>query len=360
MKRSLNQSSFKALIFSTLIFMLHLSPIQTFGFEKPTPEILAKKNRSATTAWNSIEIKYILDYDWVGGNRPSNFPKTYHSDKHFIQSKKAQLFFSDSMINDISPAIMSNFNYFDGKQFGNRFMIKEGEEIKTDEFRIKKHFGMEDLGRKERPEMLQYQFVGLKPIYDSLVRKNELRELDWLGRKCSIFQFDKVNGANDKFVHEYWIDQESGWVLRYFLFLNDKDRQGLRPNSEWAAASLDNVQGKIFPLNAEYNKYDENDTENALQVKMIIKCLPETIFFDQTYPDSTFWPTLDQETKVIDYIKGTFKTSSSKNFQNKLASKGSSIIAEEPVSYSSFIAKALGVLGLGALIIAGYKILPGK
>jgi hypothetical protein len=357
MKISSNQRFLKSLILSVMLVVLSN---HTYGFDKITSQILANSNQSATTSWSSIELDYTFDHDWVGGNRPDEYPKTYHSDKHFIQSNKGQLFFSYAMKSDNSPSVMKELNYLDGKQAGQRFLVEEANKIKSDRFRITSYFGMENTGRKERPEMLRYQFVGLKPIYDCLAQKNELREQEWLGRKCSVFQFDKVNGANDQLVHEYWIDQKSGWVLRYFLFMNDKDRQQLRPYSEWAATSLDTVQGKQFPLNSVFLQYDNKDPKNSLQIKTTIICPPESIFFDKSYPDSTFWPKLDEETRVVDMIKGKIKMPSSKNIHKNHSPDTPSIIAEEPVSFSNYIAKLLGLVGVVGLLVTGYKKIGGK
>jgi len=360
MKATSNLRIQKALIFGITLFMQLSLTVRIDSYDKITSRILANANQSATTSWKSIELIYSFDYDWVGGNRPDEYPKTYHSDKHFIQSNNDHLFFSFSMKNDKSSSLTREINYHNGMQSGQRIIIEEDNKIKTDQFKISRHFGMENTGRKERPEMLKYQYVGLKPIYECLGQKNELRELEWLGRKCSVFQFDKVNGSNDQLVHEYWIDQKSGWVLKYYLFMNDKDRKEIRPYCEWAATSLDTVQGRQFPLNSVFLQYDNKDPMNSLQIKVTIKCPPDSIFFDKSYPETTFWPKLDDETKVVDMIKGKIKMPSSKNIHKNHDPDTPSIIAEEPVSYSNYITKPLGLLGVVGLLVIGYKKLGGK
>lgn len=312
-------------------------------------QLLASKSKKSLNAWKSIEIKYEAEYDWVGEGRLPDFPKTYHSKNLFVQSSTGKLYFDRLIVNDGGSEIRERY-YADGVRFANWF-TSNGQR-KGDEMRINSFFGMENTGRKERPEMLKYQYVGLKPLYDFISHKPELRELEWLNHKCSVFQFSNVNGKNDELIHEFWADQESGWVLRYFLFNNDVDRGALRPSMEWAATSFDLIEGRKIPLNSTIYQYDTKSQDNAVQVKLNFHCDFQGVQFDRQYPDSMFWPAVNKNTTVWDMTK-KFQKKRSVNFtEPDKDTNQPKIVAEEPVSFSLRLSKLFVLVGLSSLLFA--------
>ena len=74
-----------------------------------------------------------------------------------------------------------------------------------------------------------------------------------------------------------------------------------RPISAWRAESLDEVDGRHFPLksNQEYYNIKADPPKITIHRQIVV----DEVHFDRPYPASTFWPMIGPKDQVTDLVK---------------------------------------------------------
>lgn len=216
------------------------------------------------------------------------------------------------------------------------------------------------IGYVRQPEPFIYNYVGLIPLREAILKAEKVGEGEVIHRRCLKYYFREVPGRRSSDIL-YSLDAETSIPLKVEHFDNMERFHANSPVSTWEALTFDEVQGYHLVLNSLYKSFrDSEKSEPALQLTNDYHV--ESIKFDEAIPTSTFWPDFEPGVFVNDLIASTsyFNTPDRKappRGQDKaIVRSGETPIAVVPTSdWTPWL--SVGGVGLGLiLLIVGISI----
>jgi len=163
---------------------------------------------------------------------------------------------------------------------------------------IKRWFGGENQSElTERPTPLRFDYVGWKLLARALPEGEVVRHGRHLGRETTTVRFP---GVKWPVVQDlvYSLDDRTGIPLSVVSFRDEASRAKDRPLWAWSAEELASVDGHDFVRGSSQIDYAPDGSKEFTRIFRV-----ESIAFDRTYPESTFWPTFQPGVKVLDVIE---------------------------------------------------------
>jgi hypothetical protein len=267
-------------------------------------EVAAKKLAWEMESWKSVELQLHTDFENKDPAREPPFPRTFWSTSHYVETAAGQRFFEMRMKPDNVVETAVSIHFTDGSKCALLLRRDVGDVAGQEQVTIKRAFSYEDRGMTYRPEPLKYLYVGLRPLHEVLPQAEYLGSGVRLNRECDRFLFTGVPGKPDEVSLVYWLDRATGMTLRFEHYDDARARAAGTPHYVWNALSLDEVSGHHLALRSELLQYDPKSTDPH-RIMLEYKITTKKVQFDQDYPATMFWPSITNQTKVIDMIKNT-------------------------------------------------------
>jgi|GEM_PF-5680525 len=306
-------------------------------------ELAAKKLAVEMGFWKSFELRYTEDFENKDPHREPTAPRTFLCSYRYIETVAGQRLSDERLVNDLGETLASTY-YADGSKCAYRYRVDKNGVAGQEQVTIKRSFATEDLGITHRPEPIRFLYAALTPLYEALPRAKHLGDGRRLERDCDRFLLTSFRGKGDPASMVYWLDRETGITLRFEHYEDEKARAEGRPYYVWNAESLDEVGGRHLALKSELLHLDPKGPDPQ-RVLMQYKIATQEVAFDRDYPKSTFWPTITQNTKIIDMINN--KIHSPQQMQTSMPAKP--IRAVDTPGWSPSLSTASLLLGAAAL-----------
>lgn len=301
---------------------------------------IADRLAHAMESWRSIEVKERRDR--VEHESGAKSAVTDHYTETALGQRRYDFFVPGAE----GKASHSYNDYADGRRFG-REVIEDGRQ-KMVEFR--RAFGLEDQGgRSTRGATLSYLYLDHKPLHEVIREGQSLGQSRRLGRECEVVLLTGKKFAFKPVDLIYELDRETGFPLAIRSYATETGRQADRPEWTWEATSLERVgQLLSWPMKSVQVSFKPSQ-EGKPQPLFTQTITVESLKFDQDYPESLFWPTLQPGATVWDKIEGKHWVVPGEAAPAKEATQVLSVPATPPKTWAA-TAPAAG-LSLGVLLI---------
>lgn len=310
-------------------------------------ESAAKKLAWEMESWKSVELRVRDDFVNKDPARKPTSPQTFWSTSHYIETAVGQRLLDMRMKPDNVDHTRVSIDYTNGSKCAALLRTDKEGVTGQEQVTINRAFSYEDDLVTNRPGLLRYLYVGLRPLHEVLPQAKYLGVGRRLGRECDRFLFTSVKGKGDPAHLVYWLDRATGITLRHEHYENDQARAEGRPYFVWNAKSLDDVSGHYLALESELLQFDSKGPDPQL-VMLEYQHTTQEVAFDRDYPASMFWPSITKDTKVFDMIANKIVFPKTK----ATTSTAEPIRAVDPtgwgLSYST-----VGMLVGGAALVAG-------
>lgn len=308
--------------------------------------VIADRLARTMDAWRSIELKERRDNE---SPEPA-VAKTLFD--QYVETALGQRRYEFAVPATKDQPGTSYLYYADGRRFANE--VLDGGRQTMVEF--KRAFGHEDQrGRINRGMTLTHLYFDQKPLHAALRDARSLGSSRRLGRECEVaLLVDKAPASKlQEIVYE--LDRETGIPLAVRSYATEADRAADRPRTTWEATSFRGVgEGRFWPMTVAKNFYKPGaDGKPELMIKS--KITVESLKFDQDYPESLFWPTLQPGATVWDKIEGKHWVVPGEAAPAKAATPAVSVPAAPPRSWTaagSTVGLSLGIalVGVGGFL----------
>ncbi len=216
--------------------------------------------------------------------------------EHYIEEVGGGRFYEMRGQSGDRVVIMSRY-YSDGTRCADvQFSSVNPDQQQT--IMINRQFALENgTDRRNVPAPLRAFYVGRSPLHQALPRGELLGKLEILGRPGVqvLFREDKQPSAQAQVII---LDEATGIPMKIDGFRNEADRQNQKPWWTWTASSLEQINGRTFPIKSKTSNYDA-DGNLMLSTEYDV----QSIKFNQSYAASTFWPVYQPEAMVYDNIE---------------------------------------------------------
>jgi hypothetical protein len=245
-------------------------------------------------------------------------------------------------------AAASHYEYFSDGPRAADVIFSEADVERQASAVIKRRYRMEDRSdRMQRPEPLQFLYVGREPLHKALPRASYVGEYQALERRCDAFLFTQVRWEVTQDL-VYYLDKATSIPLKVESFRNETDRCDNRALWVWTAESFDNVDGHPVTLNCKMIAFSGESTP-AFTWNIHVR----SITFDKDFPAAVFWPALQPGVKVLDTISGkSFEVPGPTIPLPARATTVQPIEALPPRSWTSTISSVTLVAGAAIFILA--------
>jgi hypothetical protein len=196
-----------------------------------------------------------------------------------------------------------------------------------------------------RPEPIRFHYVGLTPLYEAIPGAERTGRSRVAERDCNVFLFRAVPGARSSQDLVYHLDDQTSVPLKVEAFANEARRRADKPSWTWEALTLDEVQGFHVPFKSKRRGYIVSD-ESPSREKSITDYAIDSVRFNQSFPASTFWPTLEEGVFINDLIEKT----SYYNTPDKEAPKSEATIVVDRPAASPAPTSGASYVGAGVVL----------
>jgi len=215
-------------------------------------------------------------------------------------------------------------------------------------------FMLEDrIGFTDRPEPLKYFYVGLVPLHEALPKARQRGESRRLNRPCDRYHFESVKGGGGSLEMIYDLDRATGIPLRVEAYASPADMASGTIAWAWEAESIVTFQGYHVAGRSHYESYGSPPGKPGSErmVKSRETHTVSSLKFDQTHPETTFWPEFPPGVRIINALDRTITTVPG-GPQPKQETATTPIRAGELGSMPGWIAPTGFILGFTCLIVA--------
>lgn len=313
------------------------------------PRETAERLARELSSWHSIEVRIR-----VGLENEQPEPNEYASaemEYHYIETAVGERLYEERHLPGAGPERFWA-SYADGRRFADA-SFAPGAGRKLNQVTIKPNFGNETPSDNLlRPWPIQSWAVGRIPLHKALAGATALGTGRHLGRDCELYLLTKARVARADVSLVYWLDRETAVPIRLDLYADESAREAGRPISTWAAESLDEVDGRHVPLRSVMTQFQPNAGPPPVP-RLAQQLTIESIRFDGDYPATTFWPTMEPGTKVVNTITKQFTT-----IPGGPEQAGSTLEARPTRDWTPWITGgcvALGVVLVVAAIVTWFK-----
>ena len=316
----------------------------------------------AMDSWKSIEIRSSDQFfNTTSGSDPRQAPSG-RLVEHYIETSTGRRLY-DRIMQLPSGVQQHSTSYCDSNKCAEvEYPNEQG--LKHTQVVIKRAFGTEDIfGCTFRPTPLCYYYVGKTPLPEAILKAPWAGEDHVLGRDCDNYLFTNVKWGSVPGDVIYSLDRATSVPLKVGFFRDQKARERNEPDSVWEAQSFDQVEGRHLPLNSRLTTYDpvrdaveSTGVSQDRSVTMTRIYKVDSLSFDKHFPESTFWPKIDENASVFDNINNTHqfpKSSKAAYTELQRASAESPPVLALPESdYSTMLSGTGVVLGIALLSAA--------
>ena len=314
-------------------------------------DLAAKRLAWEMESWSTIEMKSHEDMvNNMAAKDHTQWAKA-HFEHHYIASATGQRMF-EVRITPVGAKVYRQANYFDGARAAD-VLVSDADGWEHQYVTIKREFGMEGrAGWVECPDPLRQFYVGLVPLPKMLAKAVPLGDARLLNRDCDAFLFPQLQFNDRRMDVVAVLDRETAVPLKFSVYPDATARAEGRPETDWIAESLDEVEGHHMPLKSTVIHYVAPGGKESLRVKVVV----DEVHYDREFPKSTFWPVFGPDAVIMDQITGKMTAPTSAEMKAKMValaknSTAAPVRAVPPGSWVPSASTAVMGLGLAALLV---------
>jgi hypothetical protein len=318
-------------------------------------DLIAADLLRETASWDSIDVGVTVTQT-VFLQIGKNPPQTSVSKERFIETFAGQRYYKRIVPRSHGEEV-AWLGYRDGTRCAYVEFKKWPHQGEQHSITITKTFMDEQVtGYVMRPEPLRFNYVGLVPLHEAILKAPRSGSDRVAGRECDVFLLSGVPGRSGHQELVYHLDAATSIPLKVEAFANQDRFKSATPSWVWEATTVDDVQGFHIALNSRYTGFVAS--EEASSVKSLSEEYKiDEATFNSKHEASSFWPAYDKGTRINDLIahKNYFNTLDKKAppaEAGQLSRTEHPIVADEPGDLTPWISGAGFSLG-ATLLVAG-------